>query len=459
MRIPPGPPQIKGIVKTLRFFNEVNGDFLAYARAKMAVYGDFFQLDFGSERMYMVADPDAIYEMLVTKNAQFYKGKQYRDRQRGLARFLGNGLLTSDGEFWKRQRKLTAPALHARRIEAYAETMVSVTEQMIARWHDQETLDIDQEMMHATLQIVAKSLFNVAMEGRDADRIGVALTVIQHHMGGFSLIPNWVPTSGKIRTNRAVRDLDDIIYRLITERRRTNEDYGDLLSMLLLARDEDDKGMSDEQVRDETVTLMLAGHETTANALNWTFKLLAENPEAEAKLHAELDAVLGGRAPTLADLKTLPYTEMVVKESLRLYPPAYSFGRMAIEDTTIAGYTVPANTDINVFTFVTQRDPRWWDEPERFIPERFSPENEPNIRHYAYLPFGGGPRVCIGNSFAVMEANLMLATIAQQYQLRLTPGQVVELDPLITLRPRNGLQMRVEQRESVRQSQHDTVLA
>ncbi len=459
MRVPPGPPQIKGIVNTLRFFHEVDGDFLAYARRKMAVYGDFFQLDFGGERLYMVADPDAIYEVLVTKNAQFYKGKQYRDRQRGLARFLGNGLLTSDGEFWKRQRKLTAPALHARRIEAYAETMVSVTERTIGRWHDQETLDIDQEMMHATLEIVAKSLFNVDMEGRDADRIGAALTVIQHHMGGFTLIPNWVPTPGKFSTNRAVRDLDQIIYEIIAERRRINEDNGDLLSMLLLARDEDDKGMNDEQVRDETVTLMLAGHETTANALNWTFKLLSENPDVEAKLHAELDAVLGGRAPTLADLKALPYTEMVVKELLRLYPPAYSFGRMAIEDTTIAGYDVPANTGINIFTFVAQRDPRWWNDPERFDPERFSPENEPNIHHYAYLPFGGGPRVCIGNSFAMMEARLMLATIAQQYQLRLIPGEVVELDPLITLRPLNGLQMRVEQRESVRQSPRDPLLA
>ncbi len=459
MRTPPGPPPIKGIVNQLSFFNEIKGNMIDYAGARFERYGDMFTLDFGAARMYMIANPDAIYEMLVTKNAQFYKGQQYRDRQRGLARFLGNGLLTSDGEFWKRQRKLTAPALHAKRIENYAETMVSVTEQMLSHWHDNAELDIDQEMMHATLKIVAKSLFNVDMEGKNADRIGAALTVLQHNMGGMSLVPNWVPTPAKIRTNRAIRAMDQIVYGLISERRRTDEDYGDLLSMLLSARDEDDKGMSDEQVRDEAVTLMLAGHETTANVLNWTFMLLAQNPDVEAKLHDELDRALGGRAPTLADLKQLPYTEMVVKESMRLFPPAYSFGRMAIEDTTVAGYDLPANTDVNIFTYFVHRDSRWWDEPERFNPERFSPVNEANIRRYAYLPFGGGPRVCIGNSFAMMEARLMLATIAQHYQLRLKPGQVVETDPLITLRPLGGLQMRIEQREVARQTEGDLVLA
>jgi cytochrome P450 len=207
--------------------------------------------------------------------------------------------------------------------------------------------------------------------------------------------------------------------------------------------------MTDVQVRDEAITLLLAGHETTANALNWTWYLLAQNPDKEALLHDELDRVLGGRAPTLADLKQLPYTEMVVKESMRLYPPAYSFGRMSIEDVNIGGYDLPANCDINIFSYTAHRDPRWWDEPEAFRPERFSPENEKLIPRYAYFPFGGGPRICIGNSFAMMEARLMLATMAQQFQLRLKPGQKVELDPLITLRPLGGMHMRVEQREPV----------
>ncbi len=449
MRLPAGPPPVKGLINQLRLFNDIHGNMIGYFDRLFEQYGDFFVVQIGEGRMFMVSNPEAIYEILVEKPKQFYKGSDYRNRQNGLARFLGNGLLTSDGEFWKRQRKLVAPALHARRIEAYADTMIEVTERMLESWRGRTELDVDQEMMHATLQIVAKSLFNADVH-EDADRVGAALTVIQHAMGGMTLIPAWMPTPGKIRTNRAVRALDDLMYGLITERRRSGEDYGDLLSMLLLARDDNDKGMSDLQVRDEAVTLFLAGHETTANALNWTWLLLAQNPDAEARLHAELDAVLGGRAPTLADLKQLPYTEMVVKESLRLYPPAYSFGRMAIEDASIHGYDIPANSDVNVFSWVTHHDPRWWDQPDQFRPERFSPENEPNIPRYAYLPFGGGPRICVGNSFAMMEARLMLATMAQHYQMRLTPGQTVELDPLITLRPRGGLHMKVEAREPIK---------
>jgi cytochrome P450 len=449
LKLPPGPAPTKGIVNQVKVFREIKGDMLGYFARLFDKYGDFHMIQFGNDRSIMLSNPDAIYEILVEKPKQFYKASDYRNRQRGLARFLGNGLLTSDGEFWKRQRKLVAPSLHARRIEAYAETMVGVTLNMLEHWRTHRELDIDQEMMHATMQIVSVSLFNTDVS-RDQDRVGSALTTIQHAMSGMTLIPGWMPTPGKIRTNQAVKALDEIIYRMIAERRKSNEDYGDLLSMLLLAHDDEDHGMSDLQVRDEAVTLFLAGHETTANALNWTWYLLAQNPDAEAKLHEELDTVLAGRAPTLADLKQLPYTEMVVKEAMRLYPPAYSFGRMATEDVQIGGYDIPANTDINIFNYFTQRDPRWWDEPEAFKPERFSPENEGKIRPHAYLPFGGGPRICVGNSFASMEARLMLATIAQRYQLRLKPRENIELDPLITLRPKGGLHMRVEAREAVK---------
>lgn len=451
MSLPPGPPPVKGLLNTIRMINDIKRQtMLGYFTERFGEYGDIFRMQFGEANVMFVADPEAIYEIVVEKAKQFYKGADYRNRQSGLARFLGNGLLTSDGEFWKRQRKLVAPSLHAKRIEAYAEIMTEVTERTISQWRDGTELDIDQEMMHATLEIVGKALFKVDVS-RDAERVGGALTVIQERMGGFTIIPAWVPTPDKMRVSRAVRALDDLVYGIIGERRESGEDYGDLLSMLLLARDDDGNGMTDEQVRDETVTLLLAGHETTANALNWTFMLLAQNPDAEARLHEELDAVLGGRTPTLADLKQLPYTEMVVKESMRLYPPAYSFGRMAIENVNIQGYDVPANTDINIFGIIAQRSPKWWDEPMAFRPERFSPENEVKIPRYAYLPFGGGPRVCIGNSFAMMEARLMLATIAQKYQLRLKPGQKVELDPLITLRPLGGMHMRVEQREAMRE--------
>ena len=450
LNVPPGPPPVKGLLNTLRLINDIQRQtMLSYFTDRFAEYGDIFTMQFGEAKVLFVANPEAMYEIIVEKAKHFYKGADYRNRQNGLARFLGNGLLTSDGEFWKRQRKLVAPSLHAKRIESYAEIMVDVTQRTIDNWHDGAELDVDQEMMRATLEIVGKALFKVDVS-RDAERVGHALTVIQQNMGGITIIPAWVPTPAKLRVSRAVRALDDLVYGIIAERRKSGEDYGDLLSMLLLARDDDDNGMTDEQVRDEAVTLLLAGHETTANALNWTWMLLAQNPDKEALLHEELDTVLGGRAPMLTDLKQLPYTEMVIKESMRLYPPAYSFGRMAIEDVNIQGYDIPANTDINIFSIIAHRSPQWWDEPMEFRPERFSPENEKNIPRYAYLPFGGGPRVCIGNSFAMMEARLMLATMAQRFQLRLKPGQTVKLDPLITLRPLGGMHMRVEQREPTR---------
>ena len=260
-----------------------------------------------------------------------------------------------------------------------------------------------------------------------------------------------MPTPQKFRADRAVRELDRIVYGMINERRASGEDKGDLLSMLLLAEDEDGSRMSDKQARDEAVTLFLAGHETTANALNWTWYLLAQHPEVEAKLHDELDTVLAGQPPTLDDLKRLPYTEMVMKESMRLYPPAWSFSREALEDIQLGDYTVPKGSVVAILGYLTHRDPRWWDAPEAFMPERFSEENEANIPRYVYIPFGGGPRICIGNSFAMMEARLLLATIASRYRLALSPGQKVEPQPLITLNPKNGLPMTLRVRERVRE--------
>jgi cytochrome P450 len=257
----------------------------------------------------------------------------------------------------------------------------------------------------------------------------------------------WIPTPNNRRIRRATAVLDDVVLGIIAQRRASAvggrvEDTGDLLSMLLLAENEDGRAMDDRQIRDEAVTLFAAGHETTSNALSWTWYFLAQNPDVEARLHAEVDAVLDGRPPTVDDLKNLPYTEMILKESLRLRPPAWGLaGRTVLEETEIGGYTIPAGSTIFISPYQLHRLPEYFPDPERFDPERFTPENEKKLPRYAYLPFGAGPRVCIGNSFAMMEAHLILATVAQHVRLELVPGQEVEMAPLITLTPANGLKM------------------
>lgn len=483
-KMPPATRPVKNIFDLLELFRNLRGDLLGILVNGFKDHGDLFMFEIkGQPPQYMMAHPDHIQEVTVKQADKFIKSPDYTDRHKGIARFLGSGLLTSDGEFWKRQRRLVAPALHARRIETYAQTMVDSTLRMLDGWEGQREVDVDEDMMKTTLAIVARSLFNVDVSG-ESRRIGEAMAVMQNMFGATNgpeaLLPWWIPTPHRLAARRAVRDLNEIVYRMIGERRQTNEDLGDLLSMLLLARDDAGEGMTDEQVRDEAVTMFLAGHDTTANTLNWTWVLLAQHPEIEARLHDEIDSVLGGRAPTLADLKRLPYVEMVIKESMRLYPPAFTFSRAAAEDTQIGGYDVPKGTVITVVSYYTHRHPDFWDEPESFEPERFSAENSPvtltpntslaergektqgsaraenlageqsftnGIRHrYAYIPFGAGPRVCIGNSFAMMEAQLMLATIAQRYRLRLAPGQVVVPEPLLTLRPKGGLRLRAEAR-------------
>jgi len=451
--LPPGPQAARNIVQILQLMRNFQTDMLGYVSRNFAHYGGIWKIEAGKEVQYMISEPDLIQEVLVKHADKFEKSSDYKNTEKGLARFLGNGLVTSDGDFWKRQRKLVAPAFHTKRIEAYAQTMVDATQGMLERWRGQTTLDIDDEMMHVTLQIVVKTLFNKDISA-EAKRIGDAMSALQELVGNNSMteafLPIWVPTPQRARSKKAVRDLDEIVYRLIADWRKEGKDNGDLLSMLMLTRDDDDNGMNDKQVRDEAVTLFLAGHDTTANTLNWTWYLLAQNPEVEAKLHHEIDTVLAGNLPTLTDLRRLPYAEMVIKESMRLFPPAYFFGRVAVEDVELGDYKVPKGTGIGVSSYSVQRDPRWWDEPEAFRPERFSPENAENIRKYSYIPFGGGPRVCIGNSFAMMEAHLMLVMIAQRYQMRLSPGQVVTPNPLLTMKPKGGLPMRLEERETSR---------
>jgi len=430
---------------------EYRGNTLGFEKHLAQTYGDVVHVRFVDRHAYLISNPDDIRKVLVEEPEKYYKAPIY---QILLTRFLGNGLLTSEGDFWKRQRKLAQPAFHTKRIQSYAETMVNYTQSMLDSWAAGQVHNVNHDMMRLTLSIVVKSLFNTEI-GAEADRIGEALTTVleatnEGMQSPLFMLPEWIPLPRNMRNKRGVRQLDEIILPIIDERRKSNEDKGDLLSMLLLAQDEDGNHMTDKQLRDEVVTLVLAGHETTANALTWAWYLLSQHPAIEAKLHAEVDRVLGGRLPTLEDLRHLEYTNMVFKETMRLYPPIPTYARQSLVPVELGGYTLPAGSIILISPHVFHKDARWWDNPAQFDPERFSKENEKAIPKYAYLPFSAGPRVCIGNSFAEMEAVLILATMSQQYRLRLDPAdQEVVPEPTLTLRPRHNLTMRLEKREPV----------
>ncbi len=413
----------------------------------MADYGDIIHYKSGDNHQYFIANPDMIREILVRQSHIFIKGPDYTNEQAGLARFMGKGLVTSNGDFWRRQRRLVQPAFHTQRISAYADTMVNYALQRMDDWRDGQVLDVDEEMMQLTLLIVGRTLFD-ADASTTVNQVKSAVQIVQKASNTASLLPAWMPTPLRIRSRRANAVLDEIVYGFIDERRASGEDRGDLLSMLLLSEDDDGERMTDRQVRDEAVTLFLAGHETTANALNWTWWLLAQHPQVEARLHEELDSVLQGGPPTLTDLRRLPYTEMVIKESMRVMPPVWTIGRVNREATEVLGYPFPVWSGVQICIYCVHRHPGIWQQPDDFIPERWGNESINEISKYAYIPFGGGPRICIGNSFAMMEANLLLATMAQRYQLRLIEGVEIVPQPFITMFPRDGLPMRIEERTS-----------
>lgn len=423
-----------------------------------AEYGDIVTFKMVGKSFYLITNPEYVREVLVTKADQFPKG----DRDVALlTRFVGRGLLTSGGAYHRQQRKLVQPAFHASRIQAYAQTMVDYTADLTGGWRAGEVRDISQEMMRLTMLIVSKTLFDVdkADMAGQAETIGAAIHELQAITDAdFNMplvLPDWAPTPRAWRRWRARAVLNETIEGLVAARRDTAvngriADTGDLLSMLLLAQNEDGGGMSDEQVRDELITLFVAGHETTSNALTWTWYLLSQHPQVAARLYEEVDQVLGARLPTLADLSRLPYTLMVIKEAMRLYPPAWSLnGRQAREATTIGGYPIPAGGIVFISPYVMHRQPRYFPEPERFDPLRFTAEREKALPRYAYMPFGGGPRICIGNSFAMMEAHLIVATIAQQFALELAPDQEVVPNPQVTLSSKFGMKMRVMPRGDV----------
>jgi cytochrome P450 len=439
-KLPPGPESTSWTGS----FKAYSRDPLGYLTALVRDYGDITTLRYYNFRVYFVNHPDYIEEVLVTQNRKFIKGRILRANRR----LFGNGLLTSEGDFWLRQRRLAQPAFHRVRIASYADTMVRFAERLVAEWKGREERDIHAEMMRLTLGIVAKTLFDADVEG-DAQQVGHALEAIMELNSDFRkliLMPPWLPTPTNIKAAIATRRLDKIIFRFIEQRRASGKDTGDLLSMLLAAQDEDGSRMNDQQLRDEAMTIFLAGHETTANALSWTWLLLSQNPGVEAKLHAELEAVLGGRAPSLDDLPKLRYASNVITESMRLYPPAWGMARVAIEDLEIGGYPIPKGCGISLAQWSVHRDPRWFDAPLEFRPERWEGDLIKRLHKFAYFPFGGGPRQCIGNNFALMEATLLLATIAQKFQIEIVASHPVVPMPSITLRPRHGIRARLRER-------------
>jgi cytochrome P450 len=446
---PPGPKRTTPVAR-LRGYIAFRRDPLNFLTRLAQEHGDIVHFHVGGQRAYLVNHPDLIRDVLVTHQDHFYKGRALQRSKR----LLGEGLLTSEGEHHRRQRRLAQPAFHKKRIESYGDVMTAYAARHTARWQDGARVDIAREMMRLTLSIVGKTLFNADVES-DADDIRGALTEIME-LFNMLLLPyseyiERLPLPQTRRFERARAKLDQIIYRIVEERRAGGADAGDLLSMLLAARDEETggTGMTDQQIRDEVMTLILAGHETTANALSWTWYLLAEHPEVEARLHAELDEVLDGgrRLPTVEDIARLRYTEMVVSESMRLYPPAWVVGRLAIKDCESGGYIIPAGALVLVSQYVMHRDARYFPRPASFDPMRWTMEAKESRPAYSYFPFGGGARRCIGEGFAWMELVLLVASIASRWRMTLDPGQRVETYPRITLRPRHGIRVTLERRD------------
>jgi cytochrome P450 len=430
------------------------GSVVDYARDPLAFleacarggYGDVAYLSFLRQPTYVLNLPEHIEHVLVTRQRNYIKDKLQRVL---LREFLGNGLLASEGDFWLRQRRLMQPAFHRQRISAYAQLMGEHSRRLLATWRDGESRDISADMMDLTLSIVVRCLFGLELENSAAAGVGPALAKVIDHFSKLQtlVVPGWVPTPENLGYRAALRRLYRIVDGIIQQRRQSGGDTGDLLSMLLQAQDEDGSRMSDQQIRDEALTLMLAGHETTAITLTFCWDLLARNPEAEAALHHELATVLGGREPTVEDLPALPFTEGVVRESLRLFPPAWSLSRESVEEDTIAGWRIPAGAMVWLNPWTVHRDPRFYEEPLAFRPQRWVDGLERRLPRFAWFPFGGGPRLCIGQSFALMEARLVLATLAQHFRLERLSEAAVKLLPSITLRPRHGLPLRLRARQ------------
>ncbi|PZD75080.1 Pentalenene oxygenase [Acaryochloris thomasi RCC1774] len=433
-------PTIKGL-SAIRQLLKFSREPIKFSEQCVQEYGDVAKISIGSTQVYLFHHPDLIAEILSKQNQHFIKDISYRS----LAGIFGNGLLLSDGDLWQRHRRLMQPAFTQERIAAYAATAVEDTAQMLSTWKAGEVRDIHQEMSQLTVKVITRALFGVDIT-QTALETGEALEAIMlqyyHKTQTGFLFPSWMPTPSNLRGNQAIKHLNKIVDNIIEQRRHSPQD--DLLSNLLSAQDEDGSQLSINELRDEVMTLLLAGHETTANALTWTLMLLAQNPEAATNLTRETQSILKGRDPDVTDLPQLPYTEMVLKESMRLYPPAWALSREVAQDCQIGPYSLKKGTAVYFSQWVVHRDARFFKNPEQFLPERWQDNLENKLPRCAYFPFGAGPRVCIGKAFSMMEATLSLAMLAKQFHFTLVPDQAIELLPSITLRPKQGIKMSLE---------------
>lgn len=440
-KLPPGPREhfLLGSVR------DIQRDPIGFNMSMRQQYGDVVRVHFFVWPTYMVFHPDDVKHILQENNRNYNKDVYNFNLIKPV---FGLGLLTNDGESWLHQRRLIQPTFHRKHLATFGTSMTNATTAMLERWQGfaegDQPFDVAEEMMRLTLRIICQALFSIDLSN-EASTVSQAFTTLNKLLTDYLYAPfpplN-VPTPRNRRLQAAIHALDTVVQGIINEHHQQDTRRADLLSLLLSARDEETgQGMSDKQVRDEVLTLLIAGHETTSNALSWTWYLLSQHPEVERRLRAELDEVLGGNLPTVEHLPDLKYTRMVLEEALRLYPPAFGISRKAIADDQLGGYHVPANTSIWLSPYVTHHHPDFWENAEAFDPDRFTPERSAGRPHFAHFPFGGGPRLCIGSNLAMMEAQLIMATIAQRYQLRLAPGHRVEPRVLLTMRPRYGLPM------------------
>ena len=447
--LPPGPTELPIVGQSFRYLRNPVG-----LMQETATYGDLATMSVKPALVYLASHPELIRQLFVVNHRSVGRGRMTLTLQY----LMGMGLVTADGPLHLQQRRLMQPQFHHRRIESYGEIMTDFARRHQQRWQDGDHIDLAAEMSELTLHVVVKTLFNLELADT-VRRIGAAFELSNDYIKSRDNQPppvrrlfHRLPLPFTRRFKRSLAYLDATVYDLIAQRRRSGLDGNDLLSLLLNVRDDEaenpqDAVMTDQQVRDEVITLFAAGHETTAVALTWTWYLLATHTDVQARFHAELDDVIGNRAPTLADLSNLTLTDRILTESMRLYPPIWSTGRMAFEPIELDGYRIPAGAAIVAPQLIVHRDPRWFKDPLQFQPDRWTPQFRENLPRFAYYPFGGGPRLCIGEGFAWMEAKLLLAVLGQRWRMRHDAGHKIELQPLVSLRPKGGMPMYLERRK------------